>query len=117
VLTPTEQKVGHNPLGLWQFSHLRTKWLLDRTAEDIASEYQRIQTRVDEDPGTAGDQGEENWAEVLRRYLRATYHVRTKGRIITSNGSASRQIDVLVLSPSYPVGLLNTKTYDSADRA
>jgi uncharacterized protein DUF6602 len=90
------------------------KWLLDRTAADIASEYQRIQTRVKEDPGTAGDQGEENWAEVLRKYLPANYHVRTKGRIVAANGSASRQIDVLVLSPSYPVGLLDIKTYVAA---
>lgn len=90
------------------------KWLLNRTAADIASEYQRIQARVKEDPGTAGDQGEENWAEVLRKYLPANYHVRTKGRIVTSNGLASRQIDVLVLSPSYPVGLLDTKTYLAA---
>jgi hypothetical protein len=90
------------------------KWLLDRTAADIASEYQRIQTRVKEDPGTAGDQGEENWAEILRKYLPANYHIRTKGRIVAANGSASRQIDVLVLSPSYPVGLLDIKTYVAA---
>ena len=49
-----------------------------------------------------------------RKYLPANYHVRTKGRIVASNGLASRQIDVLVLSPSYPVGLLDTKTYVAA---
>lgn len=29
---------------------------------EMASEYQRIRRRSVEDPGTAGDQGEENWA-------------------------------------------------------
>jgi hypothetical protein len=85
-----------------------------RTAAEIASEYQRIRSRVKEDPGTAGDQGEENWAAVLREYLPQTYHVRTKGRIVAANGKASRQVDVLVLSPSYPLALLDTKMYVAA---
>jgi hypothetical protein len=70
--------------------------------------------RSKEDPGTAGDAGEENWAELLRRWLPATLHVVTKGRIISSDGQTSPQIDVLVLSPSYPRGLLNKKLYLAA---
>ncbi len=67
-----------------------------------------------EDPGTAGDQGEENWAELLRRWLPSTHHVVTKGRILGSDGQASPQVDVLVLSPYYPRGLLNKKLYIAA---
>ena len=33
---------------------------------EMSAEYNRIQMRATEDPGTAGDQGEENWAELLR---------------------------------------------------
>lgn len=32
---------------------------------NISDEYTRICRRVNEDPGTAGDQGEENWKELL----------------------------------------------------
>ncbi len=35
-------------------------------SRDMASEYERIQKRATEDPGTTGDQGEENWATLLR---------------------------------------------------
>ena len=42
---------------------------------DIAAEYDRIQKRATEDPGTAGDQGEENWAKLLREWLPRTYEV------------------------------------------
>jgi hypothetical protein len=89
-------------------------WLFNRVTADIASEYQRIQSRVKEDPGTAGDQGEENWAAILRKYLPANYHIRTKGRIVAADGNASRQVDILVLSPSYPEGLLDSKMYVAA---
>jgi hypothetical protein len=83
------------------------------TAE-MAAEYQRIAARSREDPGTAGDEGEENWAGLLRRWLPSTYHVATKGRILFSDGAASSQMDVVVLSPSYPTGLLNKKVYLAA---
>ena len=42
---------------------------------DMAAEYDCIQKRTTEDSGTAGDQGEENWAELLRRWLPQTYEV------------------------------------------
>jgi len=35
----------------------------------MAEEYDRIQKRATEDPETAGDQGEENWATLLRQWL------------------------------------------------
>jgi hypothetical protein len=88
--------------------------LMRQATDTMASEYQRIHARSREDPGTAGDDGEENWAELLRHWLPSTYHVVTKGRVISSTGVASRQIDVFVLSPSYPRGLLNKKLYLAA---
>lgn len=70
--------------------------------------------RATEDPGTAGDQGEENWAELLRDWLPRTYEVVTKGRIISQDGVTSPQIDVLVLKGSYPKKLLKKKLYLAA---
>lgn len=83
----------------------------EQASMEIELEYQRIFKRSREDPGTAGDEGEENWAKVLRLWLPAHYHVVTKGRILAANGEASKQFDVLVLHPTYPVGLLDKKSY------
>lgn len=80
-------------------------------SQEIANEYLRIRWRAREDPGTAGDQGEENWAELLRRWIPPDYQVVTKGRILFRSGKTSPQIDVLVLSPAYPRSLLNKKHY------
>jgi hypothetical protein len=77
----------------------------------IQEEYTRIQKRATEDPGTAGDQGEENWAELLKGWLPAYFHIVTKGRILAESGYASPQIDLLVLTPSYPKILLDKKLY------
>ena len=81
---------------------------------EIEAEYKRIKKRTIEDPGTAGDEGEENWAELLREWLPQTYHVVTKGRILSMGNTASPQVDVLVLKPNYPRKLLNKKHYLSA---
>src|SRR5882724_3080284 len=78
---------------------------------DLQAEYVRIQKRATEDPGTAGDQGEENWAALFKEWLPHYFHVITKGRILTDSGYASPQIDVLVLLPSYPRILLDKKLY------
>lgn len=80
-------------------------------ALNIQAEYDRIQKRAAEDPGTAGDNGEENWANLLREWLPANYHVVTKGRIMNTEGDCSPQVDVLVLSPSYPRVLRDKKEY------
>jgi len=77
----------------------------------MQSEYERIQKRAVEDPGTAGDNGEENWADLLRKWLPSTYHIVTKGRIMNTKGQCSPQVDVLVLSPAYPEALLEKKEY------
>ena len=81
---------------------------------EMSAEYNRIQMRATEDPGTAGDQGEENWADLLRGWLPRTYEVVTKGRIISQDGETSPQIDVLVLNGAYPKKLLNKKLYLAA---
>jgi len=81
---------------------------------EMAAEYNRIRMRATEDPGTAGDQGEENWAELLRDWLPHTYEVVTKGRIISEEGVTSPHIDVLVLKGVYPKKLLNRKLYLAA---
>jgi hypothetical protein len=82
--------------------------------DEMATEYNRIQMRATEDPGTAGDQGEENWKCLLKNWLPPTYQIVTKGRIINQEGVTSPQIDVLVLSGAYPKKLLNTKLYLAA---
>ena len=80
----------------------------------MQEEYLRIRRRAVEDPGTAGDQGEENWAKLLRDCLPQYFHVVTKGRILTESGEASPQVDVVVLVPSYPKIWLDKKLYLSA---
>ena len=85
-------------------------------SDKMAANYRFIQRRASEDPGTAGDQGEENWAELLRGWLPRTYEVVTKGRIISQDGRTSPQIDVLVLKSIYPRQLIdeNQKMYLAA---
>ena len=83
-------------------------------SDEMAAEYNRIQKWAAWDPGTAGDQGEENWAELLRGWLPRTYEVVTKGRIINQKGRMSPQVDVLVLKNVYPRRLLNKKLYLAA---
>ncbi|MGR5131592.1 DUF6602 domain-containing protein [Vibrio alfacsensis] len=84
---------------------------MEAVTTGIQNEYKRIQRRVSEDPGTAGDEGEENWAELLRNWLPSNYEVVTKGRIISSKGQASPQIDIIVLKPCYPNYLKSKKLY------
>jgi hypothetical protein len=87
---------------------------LEQLGHDLASEYNRIYARASEDPGTAGDQGEENWAELLKSWLPGDYQIVTKGRIINERGLVSPQIDILVLDKNYPRGLLTKKLYLAA---
>lgn len=84
---------------------------MNSITREIAEEYNRIQKRATEDPGTAGDQGEENWATLFRNWLPPTFQIVTKGRILGHNGIASPQIDVIILQPEYPKHLLDKKLY------
>lgn len=87
---------------------------MNQISNEISSEYDRIQVRAKEDPGTAGDQGEENWATILKDWLPGNYHIVTKGRIINEKGEGSPQIDILVLHEFYPKKLLDKKVYLAA---
>jgi hypothetical protein len=80
----------------------------------LQHDYEQIRARSNEDPGTAGDQAEETWAELLRQWLPAHYHVVTKGRVLGQSGDASGQVDVIVLWPAYPKFLLQKKFYLAA---
>lgn len=84
---------------------------MNSATKQMEEEYVRIQKRATEDPGTAGDQGEENWATLLRSWLPPTFQIVTKGRILSSMGIASPQVDVIVLRPEYPKQLLDKKLY------
>ncbi len=84
---------------------------VSQVSAQLASEYERIRRRAHEDPGTAGNEGEENWRDLLADWLPPELHVVTKGRILGHDGTASPQVDVLVLRPGYPRSLRNKKTY------
>ncbi|CAL9533312.1 hypothetical protein SUDANB105_04065 [Streptomyces sp. enrichment culture] len=84
---------------------------MSQMTHEISSEYARLQARAKEDPGTAGSQGEETWAQLLRRWTPSGYHVVPGGRIIDTDGNTSPQVDILILHPSYPPGLLGIKHY------
>ena len=88
--------------------------LMRQATSNMLAEYERMRRMAKEDPGTSGDQGEENWAELLSKWLPGTFHVVTKGRIISSTGETSGQMDVLILHPNYPMGLLSNKLYIAA---
>src|SRR5947209_474281 len=81
---------------------------------EMSAEYDRIQMRATEDSGTAGDQGEENWADLLKDWLPPSYEIVTKGRFISQDGITSPQVDVLVLHGTYPKKLLSKKLYLAA---
>lgn len=97
-----------NPATLPEPSHALTDFV-GRSADQLAAEYRRIRARAREDPGTAGDEGEEKWRELLADWLPSDLTVTTKGRIIGPNGERSRQIDVVVLRPGYPKALIHRK--------
>lgn len=84
---------------------------MEQITNEMEAEYLRIQKRATEDPGTAGDQGEENWAELLRGWLPSNYTVVTKGRLISHDGITTPQIDIIVLHSSYPKRLRDKKVY------
>ena len=92
-------------------THHALHTFMAQVTSEMASEYSRIFSKTAEDPGTAGDEGEENWATLLRDWLPSQYHVATKGRLIGSDGQMSPQIDVLVLKPFYPRKLREKKIW------
>lgn len=87
---------------------------LKSATREMAEDYKRILRRATQDPGTAGDQGEETWKILLQNWLPPYYHIETKGRIVGVDGIASPQVDIVVLHPFYPVALRRTKLYPAA---
>src|SRR4051794_41092172 len=78
---------------------------------EMQLEYERIRVRAAEDPGTAGDEGEENWAALFRKWLPGDLQITTKGRVLCGSGVATDQVDIVALSPSYPQGMLSKKMH------
>jgi hypothetical protein len=78
---------------------------------EMQLEYNRIRPRTSEDPGTAGDEGEENWAKLLRNWLPGDLQITTKGRILCADGTATNQVDIVALSPIYPHGMVGKKMH------
>jgi hypothetical protein len=84
---------------------------IDEVSDELSTEYERISRRAREDPGTAGDEGEENWRALLAEWLPEQLTVVTKGRILSESGIPSPQVDVLILRPGYPPALRGKKLY------
>jgi hypothetical protein len=84
---------------------------MDEVSLELAKEYTRIARRSREDPGTAGDEEESHWKEVLEGWLPSSLPIVAKGRILAVDGRSSPQVDVLVLHPAYPKKLLGKKQY------
>jgi len=60
---------------------------------------------------TTGEEGEENWKALLKDWLPPQFQLVTRGRIIFRDGHVSPQMDLLILSPAYPPGLVHKKLY------
>ena len=82
----------------------------------MLDDYQYIREEMDDNRSNAGDQGEENWAKLLRDWLPRTYKIVTRGQIIGQDGNLSPQVDVLVLKGAYPKRLIedNNKIFLAA---
>jgi len=98
--TATDAQLSHD---LYDF--------MEQISSEMQDEYNRIRKRAAADPGTAGDQGEENWATILRGWLPRNFEVVTKGRLISYDGQLSPQIDIVVLNSSYPTKLRDKKVF------
>ncbi|MDE0636113.1 MAG: hypothetical protein OXI43_09740 [Candidatus Poribacteria bacterium] len=88
--------------------------LMKRISNEMNDEYNRIQQNALSDPANAGDQGEKNWAKLIKGWIPSNYKVVTRGRIINSKGILSPQVDVLVLKESYPEKLTEINHYISS---
>lgn len=88
--------------------------IMENLHDAMAAHYDQLHQRALEDPGTAGDAAEEVWAQALRDWLPATYHVVTKGRLVGVDGATTPQLDILVLDSTYPRAFLDTKYYFAA---
>ncbi|MGI8701236.1 MAG: DUF6602 domain-containing protein [Nocardioidaceae bacterium] len=88
--------------------------LLSKDLAEMASAYERIRDRTHEEPGRAGDEGEEVWASLFREWLPDNYTIVTRGRLLNIEGVSGPQLDVIILRPGYPRRLLSEKLYLTA---
>lgn len=86
-------------------------FFMNQLSKKMKLEYERIRQHSSQDPGTAGDEGESDWAELLQGWLPPHYKVVTKGQLIDINGALSPQVDIIVLKPNYPPFLYDKKKY------
>ena len=86
-------------------------------SDDMVAEYDRIYKGATENSGFTGDQTEENWAQLLRKWLPRTYEVVTNGKIITQEGDTSPELDILVLKDTYSHDSQSERLYLAADVA
>lgn len=110
---PAQSSFGHGDPNDPQVSVVghELETFVRQASEQLRSEYVRISRRAREDPGTAGDEGEENWRALLAAWLPIDFHVTTKGRILALDGRLSPQVDVVVLRPGYPPALRDKKVH------
>jgi hypothetical protein len=109
-----ENQAPPSPLGVPGLAPAHDLFVfMQEASEKMSAEYQRVHATAASDPGTAGDEGEENWASLLRDWLPTGFEVKTKGRLLSTDGRRSPQVDVIVLRPSYPRKLIdeNKKVY------
>jgi len=85
--------------------------LLDEASRQLTSKYELLFEDAKSDSGSAGDNGEEIWAQILRDWLPSFFDIKTKAKIIDKNGIESPQIDIVVLSPYYPDALKKGTIY------
>ena len=84
---------------------------MQQLTTQMKHEYDRIRLNSSNDPGTAGDEAENVWAELLRGWIPPQCKIVTKGQLIDIHGNLSPQVDIIILKPSYPPFLYDKKKY------
>jgi hypothetical protein len=88
---------------LWQF------W--KEANARIVAQYEKLRQRAAKQPNTVGDQGEHDWKHLLEQWIPRSYKMVTKGRLLFEDGQTSPELDLIVLKPAYPEGMLGHKYY------
>lgn len=77
----------------------------------IVKQYEKMRRRAASHPNTAGDQGEIDWKKLLEQWIPKSYRIVTQGRLLFDDGASSKELDLIVLKPSYPEAMLDHKYY------
>lgn len=78
---------------------------------EMQEDYVRISKNASKDPGTAGDQGQANWQELLKKWLPSYFKIVVNGRVVSNKSTDSPQIDIIILRPEYPDILIEKKVF------